>query len=123
MHNNPAKHVESATGRADDGATPTRVSGSPSRDEAMDRAMAEVVGDHVVALLAVDHMNPYEFAIACEVFGIRRGELLARMDQPRWYDLRVCGARPGQALSSAFGPGRPRTGVRTSSPQPCRYPA
>ena len=56
-----------------------------------------------VALLAVDDMNPFEFSIACEVFGLRRGEILARMDQPRWYDLRVVSDRPGRQIPTAFG--------------------
>lgn len=97
MHNNPA----TPAGGPD--PTPAGPGLVAPRDPALDRAVDAAVTDHVVALLAVDDMNPYEFSIACEVFGIRRGEVLARMDRPRWYDLRVCAARPGQPLRTAFG--------------------
>lgn len=62
-----------------------------------------IVDEPSVALLALDHINPFEFSIACEVFGIRRGEVLARMEQPRWYDLRVCAVRPGATVETGFG--------------------
>jgi AraC family transcriptional activator FtrA len=72
-------------------------------DAALTAALASATGDHVVAVLALDGMNPFEFSIACEVFGIRRGEVLARMARPRWYDLRVCAPRPGHRIPTPFG--------------------
>ena len=72
-------------------------------DEQLQAVLARATTDHVVALLAVDDMNPFEFSIACEVFGIRRGEVLARMATPRWYDLQVVAARPGVAIPTPFG--------------------
>jgi transcriptional regulator GlxA family with amidase domain len=56
-----------------------------------------------VAVLAVANMNPFEFSIACEVFGIRRGEVLERPDVDGWYDLRVCAERPGEPLATSMG--------------------
>lgn len=73
-------------------------------DPALVAAAARPLGDeHTVALLFLEHMNPFEFAIACEIFGIRRGEILAAMDEPRWYDLRVCAQRPGATIPTTFG--------------------
>lgn len=66
-------------------------------------ATASTIADHSVAVLFLDHMNPFEFSIACEVFGTRRGEVLATMDRPSWYDLRVCTPRPGTKLPTHFG--------------------
>ncbi len=96
MHNNPANTLEHITAGAG-------VPREDVHDRVLAQALADAVDDHVVALLAVDHMNPFEFSIACEVFGIRRGEVLARMDRPRWYDLRVVTERPGESLPTAFG--------------------
>lgn len=62
-----------------------------------------VVDEPSIAVLFLDHMNPFEFAIACEVFGIRRGEVLAAMTEPRWYDFRVCTPRPGTSVRTEFG--------------------
>ncbi|MBW3665601.1 MAG: helix-turn-helix domain-containing protein [Actinobacteria bacterium] len=56
-----------------------------------------------VAVLFLPHMNPFEFSIACEVFGIRRGEVLAPMPEPRWYELRVCAAEAGATVPTDFG--------------------
>ncbi|MBW3577615.1 MAG: helix-turn-helix domain-containing protein [Actinobacteria bacterium] len=72
----------------------------PDLVEAADRP---VVGEPSVAVLFVDHMNPFEFSIACEIFGIRRGEVLATMAEPRWYELRVCAAWPGATVPTRFG--------------------
>lgn len=59
--------------------------------------------EHRVAVLLLPGINPFEFSIACEVFGIRRGEVLATMARPRWYDLRVCAPSPGTAMPSRLG--------------------
>ena len=91
MHNNPA-NTFSLGGGAPPGVSP-----------AVDRALRGTSEDHVVALLAVDDMNPFEFSIACEVFGIRRGDVLSRMARPRWYDLHVCAPRPGHRVATPFG--------------------
>lgn len=59
---------------------------------------------HVVAAVVLDGANPFEFAVACDVFGIPRPEL-----RPEWYDFRLCtppgGARlrGGLTLESAYG--------------------
>lgn len=66
-------------------------------------ALGAATSDHVVALLTTPGMNPFEFSIACEVFGILRGEVLARMPEPRWYDLRVVAERPGAQVPTPFG--------------------
>ena len=79
---------------------------SPSaiaEDPVLARAVDGAVDDHVVALLTTPGMNPFEFSIACEVFGIRRGEVMARMARPRWYDLRVVAERPGAQVPTPFG--------------------
>lgn len=79
-----------------------------ARIGALDAALVEasrrpIVDEPSVAVLFLPHMNPFEFSIACEVFGIRRGEVLAAMERPRWYDLRVCAARPGAAVPTGLG--------------------
>lgn len=52
---------------------------------------------HLVAATVGDGSNPFEIAVACEVFGIRRPELGVE-----WYDFRVCApdrsARPGLGM-------------------------
>jgi transcriptional regulator GlxA family with amidase domain len=50
---------------------------------------------HVVAALAVEGVAPFELAVACEVFGIDRSELV----NP-WYGFKVCSARPGPVRTS-----------------------
>jgi AraC family transcriptional regulator, transcriptional activator FtrA len=40
---------------------------------------------HTVAAVIADGANPFEFAVACEVFGIDRSELGVE-----WYDFRLC---------------------------------
>lgn len=72
-------------------------------DAQLQRAVEGAVTDHVVALLALDGMDTYEFSIACDVFGIRRGEVLARMPEPRWYELQVVAPRAGQQVRTPFG--------------------
>ncbi len=76
--------------------------GTPLADRVMADALARGGSDHVVALLAPQDMNPFEFSIACEVFGIRRGEVLARMAEPTWYDLRVVAADPSRPMPAAI---------------------
>ncbi|HKJ56978.1 MAG TPA: helix-turn-helix domain-containing protein [Nitriliruptoraceae bacterium] len=58
---------------------------------------------HTVALVAMDWMNPFEFAIACEVFGIARGEVMATAGLDDWYDLRVCGVQGGRPIATRLG--------------------
>ncbi len=72
-------------------------------DPVLADAMSTVTEDHVVAVLAPEPLSPFEFAIACEVFGIRRSEVIARMARPRWYDLRVCAQRPGVPVATSMG--------------------
>ena len=48
------------------------------------------VSPRSVAVLAYDGLCTFEFALAVEVFGLRRPEL----DVP-WYDFKVCAAEPG----------------------------
>lgn len=62
-----------------------------------------IVNEPTVAVLFLPHMNPFEFSIACEIFGIRRGEILATMSTPRWYDLRVCGVKSGTTVPTHYG--------------------
>ena len=67
------------------------------------RASRPLVDEPTVALLLLPYMNPFEFSIACEVFGVRRGEILASMSEPRWYDLRICSPTPGVPIPTRFG--------------------
>lgn len=58
----------------------------------------------VVAVLALGGMTQFEIAIATEVFGLRRGEVLRHPAVGgRWYDLRVCAGQPGTALPGLGG--------------------
>ncbi len=43
-----------------------------------------------VAVLAYDHLCTFEFALAVEIFGLRRPEL-----RVPWYDFKVCALEPG----------------------------
>ena len=43
-----------------------------------------------VAVLAYDGLCTFEFALAVEIFGLRRPELGVR-----WYDFKVCAVQPG----------------------------
>jgi transcriptional regulator GlxA family with amidase domain len=45
---------------------------------------------HTVALLVDDGFSPFEFSVACEVFGFDRSDLGVP-----WYRFLVCGAHPG----------------------------
>lgn len=58
---------------------------------------------HTVALLTTDWMNPFEFSVAVEVFGIARGEVMAAAGLDEWYDLRVCAEAPGRTVPTRFG--------------------
>ncbi len=57
---------------------------------------------HTVALVTMDRISPYEFAIACEVFGLARGEIMRAHGLDEWYDLRICAEAPGVPLRTAF---------------------
>lgn len=59
--------------------------------------------DQTVALLTMDGISPYEFAVACEVFGLARREVIEDNHLGGWYDLRICAEHPGTALSTPFG--------------------
>lgn len=89
MQNNSATAIHPRIGAVD-----------PELAEASRRPLS---AEPTVAVLLLDGMNPFEFSIACDVFGIRRGEVLARMEEPRWYDLRVCGVRPGATVRTNVG--------------------
>src|SRR5689334_11112556 len=52
---------------------------------------------HTVAVVATDGLSPFEFAVACEVFGLDRPELGVE-----WYRFKVCAGTPS--------PVRTRTG-------------
>jgi putative intracellular protease/amidase len=45
---------------------------------------------HVVAVAVTDGVPVFEFAVACEVFGVDRSDIV----EP-WYELRLCAAEPG----------------------------
>jgi AraC family transcriptional regulator, transcriptional activator FtrA len=57
----------------------------------------------VVAVLALDGPDTFEVSVATEIFGVRRGEVLRHPTVRRWYDLRLCGARPGQTTAGLGG--------------------
>lgn len=63
----------------------------------------DTTSEPVVALLALDDMNMFEFSVACEVFGVRRGEILRRPDVDHWYDLRVCAEHRGRPVRTTVG--------------------
>jgi transcriptional regulator GlxA family with amidase domain len=52
---------------------------------------AKKIRRHVVAAVVFDGVSPFEFAVACEVFGIDRS---VDVGEP-WYRFKVCGASPG----------------------------
>ncbi len=51
---------------------------------------------HVVAVAVTDGAPIFELAVACEVFGIERTDLV----NP-WYDFRLCAAQPGPLRTAA----------------------
>ena len=59
---------------------------------------------HVLAAVVFDGVSPFEFAVACEVFGIDRS---ADVGAP-WYRFKVCSAEPG--------PVRAKTGFTMQTP-------
>lgn len=79
---------------------PTAGAFDPHLLQASSRPLAD---EPSVAVLLLPFMNPFEFSIACEVFGIRRGEVLATMAEPRWYELRVCTVDPETPVATHFG--------------------
>src|SRR3954471_12276608 len=57
-------------------------------------------GRIIVAAVVADGQSPFEFAVACEAFGIDRSE---DVGQP-WYRFRVCGVGPAPiATETGFG--------------------
>lgn len=52
---------------------------------------------HRIAVVVGEGVSPFEFAIACEVFGLDRPELGVP-----WYDFRICSAAGRVATSSGF---------------------
>ena len=60
-----------------------------------------------VAVLAYDGLCTFEFALAVEVFGLRRPELGVP-----WYDFRVCAAEPGPLRAEGGVTVRARHGLR-----------
>jgi len=63
--------------------------------------------DRSVAVLAYDGLCTFEFALAVEVFGLRRPELGVS-----WYDFRVCAAEPGRLRAEGGVTLRARHGLR-----------
>jgi AraC family transcriptional regulator, transcriptional activator FtrA len=61
--------------------------------------------DPVVAALVPDAAPTFEAAVAVEVFGTRRGEVLRHPAVRAWYDFRFCGATAGLTVP---GPGGAR---------------
>jgi transcriptional regulator GlxA family with amidase domain len=54
-------------------------------------------GGHVVAVAVTDQAPIFELAVACEVFGVDRSDLV-----DPWYEMRLCASQPG-ALHTAAG--------------------
>jgi len=65
------------------------------------------VSPRSVAVLAYDGLCTFEFALAVEVFGLRRPEL----DVP-WYDFKVCAAEPGPLRAEGGVTMQARHGLR-----------
>src|SRR5262245_29823831 len=65
---------------------------SPGRSGRIDhvRKKAAKGGRPTVAVVVADGQSPFEFAVACEVFGVDRSEDLG----VPWYRFLVCGADP-----------------------------
>lgn len=57
----------------------------------------------VVAVLCLDGPDTFEVAVAIEVFGVRRGEVLRHPAVDGWYDLRLCATRPGRSFAGHGG--------------------
>jgi len=57
----------------------------------------------VVTALALDGANPFEVAIASELFGIRRGEVARHLGTDEWYDFRLVGVEAGQIVKTLGG--------------------
>lgn len=53
--------------------------------------------DHRVVGLVIGRPNPFEVAVACEVFGLRRPEI-----SPDWYDFRLAGEQRRLDAGGAF---------------------
>lgn len=51
---------------------------------------------HVVAVAVTDGAPIFELAVACEVFGIERRDLV-----DPWYEMRLCAAQPGNLRTAA----------------------
>ncbi|TQS45665.1 helix-turn-helix domain-containing protein [Cryptosporangium phraense] len=51
---------------------------------------------HVVAVAVADNLPVFELAVACEVFGLDRSDIV-----DPWYDLRLCAAEPGPLRTAA----------------------
>ncbi|GAA3391152.1 helix-turn-helix domain-containing protein [Cryptosporangium minutisporangium] len=54
------------------------------------------MGPHVVAVAVTDSLPVFELAVACEVFGLDRSDLV-----DPWYELRLCAAEPGPLRTAA----------------------
>lgn len=52
---------------------------------------------HTVATVVFDGIQPFEFAVACEVFGLERPELGVE-----WYDFHICGRDPWVRTGQGF---------------------
>jgi transcriptional regulator GlxA family with amidase domain len=51
---------------------------------------------HVVAVAVTANLPVFELAVACEVFGLDRSDIVSP-----WYELRLCAAEPGPLRSAA----------------------
>ena len=60
-----------------------------------------------VAVLAYDGLSTFEFALAVEIFGLRRPELGVR-----WYDFKVCAIQPGPLRAEGGVTMQARHGLR-----------
>lgn len=58
---------------------------------------------HVVAVLVQEGANPFEFAVACEVFGLERPELGVP-----WYDFRLCAPEGAVTVDGGWTLSTPR---------------
>jgi len=54
------------------------------------------MGGHVVAVAVTDSIPVFELAVACEVFGLDRSDIV-----DPWYELRLCAGEPGPLRSAA----------------------
>jgi len=87
----------SAKAWVSDGCMPTSSPCSaPLRSGRIDLMQKKTAGRHTVAAIVANGLSPFEFAVACEVFGIDRS---ADLGVP-WYRFLVCSAGPGPVITA-----------------------